>query len=877
MKKTRILALVLAGAMVAGAVGVCGCKKKDASEEDEKNRTDVSDDVDGSGKDGNGSDEDGHGSGNGSDDKENSNGSGNGNGSGAGARGNRDTSKITIGIPDDNMISGLASRFGATGSVLFAYTANGEYKESDMTSYSTAYSEIIAEYVFSEEFYEQNIHKGGNTKTTYDEYVEQMKEQMPDEAELLGDDLKLKELPDERFFFSIMGRALNQRQSPQPDRELLEEAVRTGMSMLFEDPLCQAHFEKYIKMDELVYDMPYIYGITIVWVSERSAYVLVEGTTLDSSKFFSKTEYVSLDGEPAKLGGSVENLTISALGFAGEPRIKYNINDAEQSQALISDLMEFFEAHSDADDGNPWRDYDYANTMTIDGSIVSVFSYDETEMAFQYLGNGEWFYTDMFENIRTFTVTDEKENHDMLERIYEEAARAAFWKCGDLMTIVNGSWKVDWDKEYDSSRVTAEQKEANFEIMYKYIDEREFQSIFRASDDNSMYFCENKVRQTDAKVDGVPVTEDVDYYEFIMEDDVAYARYDTVPEYSKVDTGSLVPGLSFAKTLDLYEFVGGYEVDFTEFANDEAPESLAGPDAGYGFDANGHRLISNTTYVPAYCEIYRAGDGYDDETIAILLTSDGHIIGGWEYGSDGLIVYYFIGLGTMDVDLHEDIEFAEGNTAESNQQKKDDAEKTAEDWQREDLTAHGFFDLAGTVTEGPAIDSSPVVQGYIDYFQSLQPFTIEMWTFGAYRVEETVLSFDGTDFYDFTDVSSHDGSFDYDLTRVLIGDTMYTTGSDGMQRSDPKSEYCSDSEILYSLPGIFIPTHTVKFQRAYNGTLDGQEYVIEEWTDQGGTFTFFCRDGEILAVKYWEFGYTLYCYFAEFSRSADSDLIRKPF
>ena len=195
----------------------------------------------------------------------------------------------------------------------------------------------------------------------------------------------------------------------------------------------------------------------------------------------------------------------------------------------------------------------------------------------------------------------------------------------------------------------------------------------------------------------------------------------------------------------------------------------------------------------------------------------------------------------------------------------------------EDLSAHGFFDITGPVTEGDALDTSPVVQGYIDYFQSLQPFTLEMWTFGAYRIEEDVLSFDGKDFYNFVDVSSHDGSFDYDLTRVLIGDTIYTCGSDGMQRADPKSEYCTDSEILYSLPDIFIPTHTVKFNRAYNGTLDGVEYVIEEWSYQGETFTFFCRDGEILAVKFHRFGELMYCYFAKFSRSADSGLIRKPF
>ena len=903
MKKPRIVALVLACAMIAGAGG---CKKKDASGEDGADMTNVSGELDGSG--GNGFGENGDGSG------DNGDGSG-GNGSGDGSadesgmdtdsdssdgsrKTSKDPSKITVGMPDDKTISGLASAFRKDGSILFACLGNGTYRSTDVTALSNGFSGIIAEYIFSAEYYQKYIQQAGKSKLSYDEFVEEMKKEMPNGTDLLDDDYKLKELPDERFFFSVSGRALH-NQNIQPSQELIEEAIRRGMTILFEEPLCQAHFEKYIKMDELVYDMPYAYGITIVWVSETSAYIIVEGGALDSSKVFSKSEYVSLDGEPADLVVSCDSLMISTKGYAGNSRIQYNVDDAARAQALVDELQEFFEAHYDADgDGNgPWYDYNYMYTMDNDGNVVSVFCYDDTEMTFQYLGDGEWLYTDMFENKRTFTVADEAENRAMLERIYEEAAQEAFWKCGDLMTIVDGTWEIDWGSSsasdsgsssgsgsaYGTSRMADWLKDANYQTLYSYIDDREFRSVFQAWDDNSLMVCQNNVRQTDAKVNGIPTTEDVYYYEALVEDGVAYARNDTTPEYYELaDPGMAIPDTPFVERLAGCEFVGGYEVEFTEYPDDGKPENLAGDDAGYGFDKNGIRIIADATRVPAYCEVYRSGNGagggfgYDDQTIVILLTEEGNIIAGWEYGKQGLIVYYFIGLGRGDVDLSGDIAFAAENTADKNQQKKDDADKTAADWQLQDLTEHGFFDITGPVSEGDTYSSSPIVQGYIDYFQALEPFTLEMWTFGAFKVKEAVLSFDGKNFYDFDDVSSHDGSFDYDITRVLLGDTIYTSSSDGSQRVDQKGPEYSDAEILYSLPAIFIPTHTVTFQRAYNATLDGQSYIIEEWSYQGETFTFFCQDGEILAVKYREIGNMMYCYFAEFSKSADLDLIKKP-
>jgi len=857
MKKTRLTALVLTFALALGSF--CGCRRNETADTDKDDlgskRAAASDTGDGKETDPGDSTAS-------SQDPSNS-------------TAQRDPSKITIAPPDDSVVRGMADEWRSNNSAIFVLTDHGEYRSTDENMFFSAYLQLTAEYVFSEEYYEMSVAQMNTADMTYDEYVEDMLRDMPDQAKFLGPDHKLKELPDERIFFVVSGRSLNGISMNAVAPELIEQAVRTGMDIIFADSRIQAHLEQYIKNDELTYDMPYVYGINIAGISSDSAYVIVQGISLDGSQEFTVSEFVSLSGATADLLSLASSLRIETSGASQESSAVFHVEDKEQTDALLSELLDFCERNGVGTSDGPWYESDGIDFSYMNSTLVTV-TCQETQTEVMYLGNGDWLMRDFSGHEHAFRASSDEESRAMLDQIYEAAAGAAFGKCGDLMTIVDGTWAIDRSAPYDAPKLEAGQKNASMETIYTYISESTFQSVTHAADSDSIYVCENTVLQTDATVDDVRVPQDLSYYELIIEGGVGYARYDTVPVYTKLDDADIagvMPFTPFAKTLDLYDFVGGFAVSYVPYEESRA----AGSDAGYGFDSEGHRLISSSTMVPAFCEFYRVGDEADAETIAVLLDEDGKIIGGWEYGAEGLTVYYFIGSATVDVDLQELSAFAEENTEEKAQQAVADADKSAADWQREDLEAHGFFDLSGVVTESGDLDESPVVQGYIDYFQSLQPFSLEMWTFGAYKIHQSVLSFDGADFYDYDGVSSHDGSFDYVVMRVRLGDTIYTATDDGMQRADPAGPEFSDAEILYSLPDIFIPGHKIEFLRAYTGTLDGREFVVEEWSYRGVKFTFYCQDGEILAVKYPEFGSMLFCYFSEFTKSADYELIKKPY
>ena len=66
------------------------------------------------------------------------------------------------------------------------------------------------------------------------------------------------------------------------------------------------------------------------------------------------------------------------------------------------------------------------------------------------------------------------------------------------------------------------------------------------------------------------------------------------------------------------------------------------------------------------------------------------------------------------------------------------------------------------------------------------------------------------------------------------------------------------------------------FKKAYKGILNGEEYIVEEWTLDRITYIFFCRDEKILAIKYSDLDHVKYTYIESFEKKADPDLIKKP-
>ena len=72
---------------------------------------------------------------------------------------------------------------------------------------------------------------------------------------------------------------------------------------------------------------------------------------------------------------------------------------------------------------------------------------------------------------------------------------------------------------------------------------------------------------------------------------------------------------------------------------------------------------------------------------------------------------------------------------------------------------------------------------------------------------------------------------------------------------------------------LYADTASVK---AYKGTINGEEYDIEERPMGNQTVKFFCRDGKIIAIRYNVYDRSTVFYITKFSENAEQDKIKVP-
>ena len=776
-------------------------------------------------------------------------------------------SDFDILIPDDSAVTALADMYRAEGYAIIAYTDEGKIDKCTTDEYRACVETYYNEYMFSEEFYNEKVQDWSAETMSYDEYISKMTKAYPDQAGLLNKDRKLKKLPKDRVFFIVNESEKQFSEDLTP--ELLEGALRLGFDQIYKDDRCKEAIKTYCIDSKVDYKAPCVFSITISPISPTGAYVSVTAITMDVSGFYAVTEFLSTTGEAPV--HPVSDLTIHAKAVDVINKLesvqKYPIKDQAKAQDLFDALYQFSEKHGKAiENTDPWKDGDLVDLQSVVNfdALIDIVCNDIFDTRFQYLGNGQWIHSNAY-GTESFTVEDAEENDRMLRLIYEKAGENAFSGSSYLASVIDGEFTIDRSSPYSGTKISEDQKTANSEAIYTYLSDRSYSITLRIANGQNIYFMENTVVITDAKVEDVPVTQDAYFTETFTDGKKAFTRDDTTDVFYEADPSTITAATLFGKVLDLYDFVEGYPVEFTPA--DPAAQSQDEAIPGTRFEQ----------LVPAYCEVYRAGDALDRETIYVLLTEDGRIICGWEYGNQGHVIYYYINLTHTDEDLSEMIAHAEEHTPEKTDKAKKDASKSEEEWRTEDLTNRGFFDLMGSVEEGEPYEGSPVVSGYIDYLNTLGPVTMKMWSFYNFRESQEIISFDKDhNFYEYKKVNAHGNYDSYDVTRVLLGDTIYTSTSDGNSRTDKKTEDFPDTDVFYSLPAVLNPMKDPTFKKAYKGILNGEEYIVEEWTLDRITYIFFCRDEKILAIKYSDLDHVKYTYIESFEKKADPDLIKKP-
>ncbi|MBO4926759.1 MAG: hypothetical protein J5379_00695 [Clostridiales bacterium] len=793
-----------------------------------------------------------------------------------------------VNSPDTSVISGIADKFLKEGSTVIALDDQGKYQNTNSQLAMLDYQQYLKEYLFSEECYERTAATmPGSGIESYEDYVEQMKTLYGADTPELDENNKLQELPQNRVFFAI--QSLYAQGFDQTISSVLAEAcISRGFNLLFDDNGCNTAICNSVKENKVFYDTAYIYVICIIPVSDSSAYVLIRANTLDSSRNLHCAEFVSLNGEqPVQ---QLRSLQISAQDPEYSP-IFVHLPAGDQSQELLDEIEAFHDRFgSPSTNGITWKDGPLPTGIEeeMTPTLVAATAGSSLQTSLSYRADGTWFYTSLLDERETFTVSDHEAERTMLDLLYRYVAQEAFKNCSCLLPSLQGNWTIDTSKSYDQTRIAPEEKDKNASIIMVYKSEDIYQSTTITFSGDDLYYCDDTIELYDVQTTDTPFYQTTDFYEFYKQGDEAFFRPDTTDVFYSVDPsdfrGKRTATLISKMIADEYEFKAGYELDYT-------PDGDAEERANESWRLPGWTV---TDRIPVSCEYYTKGSS----TLVVFLNADGRLLCGWEYNPEGLTIYYAISEDSVEMDLTTDMEHArnhlgtdpndsgdpgsdqggQGQGGNGSSQPKPDSEKNEEDWIVEDVAEHGYFDLTGNIVEGDAIEGSPVVQKYMEYFASLSPFIFEYWEFGNYRVNNYFLTLnkDG-DFCDAEIVSSHDNSFDYDMTRVKIGDTIYTSSeSDGSSRSDKIGPEYVEDEILYSLPDVMIPSHNGTFKRAYYATVNGDEYIIEEWTYRGETTYFFCKDSEILAMKYQKFGNTFYAYVSRYEHIAADARIKKP-
>ena len=728
-------------------------------------------------------------------------------------------------IPDDNLLKEAAEAM-RNGEVWLALNAGGNFVRADYGALSKSLMLMYIETGSTEESFHKLKDAGDNAEIadmTYEEYLEQSKQQLSEEyLSYFDDNMRLKELPNERAAVVLMSDHYDGFYS----EEFIANCLRRAFEMISEDENSINSLEKAANAEHTSPEQALYCAIGLTLSpGGGTVEVSVQIRTL-GEEIFSLTENIPFDGElkDAFDGG----ITINAenrfgTSFGAEIQSTYDIDIYERLKSL----------HENSGT---------ENIQYTDGALFTINVDNTLKSQYIYCGDGSWYYSDITTSGCLLVPENKTESALFADELIAHTALNILAE--DDKYDIDFSAVRDITEEKGAPRLDTDTSSICGEAVYCYIDDRTRRNFYFAGNNDDFYYSEDSSTRTDVVTDGVPYYQSSDEYEYFGNSEESYCRHEFYDIYYPTDifegTWETVP---LAKRIaDGYTFAGGFNV---------------------GVSTEDYR-----------CELYRG----NKDSIAVLLDNDGKIVSAWEYGADGLTVMTAVkSIEEMPVDMNELLEHARTHTKEIADQRELDKKKTVDDWYKEDTAKYGLPELLGDITEGEAISEPTTVQKYLDFFGSGKPFTLEYRSIGGFRNDYNYLTTNGIDFYEKEVVSSHDNSFDYELEEISLGDYTYMTDDNGVFVRYMKDEYFTPDEVKYHLPDALKPFDGMNFVSAYKGTINGEEYDIEKWEFQNNNpVLFFCRNGKIEAIRYNVFDRKTVFYITEFSDTVHSEFIRVP-
>ncbi len=740
-----------------------------------------------------------------------------------------DTSRVIVHdfvgslIPDDTVLEKAAEDM-KDGEVLLALNADGKYSRVEDDDISVSLTLMSTENQMTEEYFSKIKDKGVSdelSEMTYAEYLDDKKKDIPQEIlDHFDENMRLKEMPYERVAFLLV----SDHDDSFYSEEFLVKSFRRAFEMIEEDEGAKKSLETAAGSEHTVPEQARYSFISLSFGDDGSVRISVVIQTY-GDEIYTFSEDVPFEGEVTDAFESGITLT-AENSFDG-------IMNCELSEGNDKDIYERLKALRE--------DSEIKEGSKTDDALLTINVNNTLKSEYIYCSDGSWYYSDIVTSGCRFIPADMTESALIVDELIAYISLDII--SGEDTYTMDLAQVKDTTADRESPRLKTDISDIG-EVVICYIDERSTIEYYYVKYDDNIYYSEEGSSRTDAMVDGEPYYQSFDEYEYFGNSKEKYCRHEFYDIYYPAEEfeGKREPVLLAKRISDGYTFA-------------------------YGFDLS----VAADKY---RCEIYRGDEG----SIAVLLDDNGRIASAWEYGTNILTVITSVqSIEKSQFDMEEMLEHARTHTKEIADQNELDKKKTAEDWFIEDTAKYDLPDLSGSIEEGEAISDASTVQSYLDLLGSGKPFTIEYRAIGGFRNDYNYLTTDGKDFYDEKIVSSHDNSFNYELTEISIGDYTYWSDDDGSFKRYPKGEEFSDNEVLYHLPDALMPLYAgTASVKAYKGTINGEEYDIEERPMGDQTVKFFCRDGKIIAIRYNVYDRSTVLYITKFSENAEQDKIKVP-
>lgn len=272
----------------------------------------------------------------------------------------------------------------------------------------------------------------------------------------------------------------------------------------------------------------------------------------------------------------------------------------------------------------------------------------------------------------------------------------------------------------------------------------------------------------------------------------------------------------------------------------------------------------------------------EEYTAYLLFDDSGSLCAEWSLGDYDITLISDYSIATESIDFDTLFSQAAENSADVFNKTDNKSPLNDDNWLAYDTEKFGLFDLSGEIVEGKEIQGSNVVQSWREYISGGNPFTVEYRFAGAGRNEYELCTFDGKEYYYRNDMDIHDGDRNLGSEEIFIGDRLYqsvyyTDEYDTREFTGYPISMYGDNGASCPIDLLFDTDYDGEMTRAYEVTIDGEDYICEEWAlylDR--LYKVYIKDGQIVAYLGDFYKKPVVYTFSRLEKTADSSLIKKP-